>query len=296
MIDWTLLRSFLAVVETGSLSAAAERLGLTQPTVGRHVRELDASLGLSLFRRLPRGLEPTAAALDLVDDARRMAEAADALERKAGGKDDRLAGPVRLAASRVVATHLLPAVVTAIRRAEPAIDIEIVASDETQNLLRRDADIALRMYEPRQQQLVRRRIGDIPMAVYAAPSYLARQGTPARLADLLDHDVIGFDRQDILLQGFAQHGLPVSREWFPVRTDDDVVSWQLVIAGAGIGFCQVPIGDAEPAVVRLPVEDVRFAMPLWLVYHEDLRHNRRVRFVAEALADGLAASIARRTP
>ena len=296
MIDWTLLRSFLAVVETGSLSAAAERLGLTQPTVGRHVRELDASLGLSLFRRLPRGLEPTAAALDLVDDARRMAEAADALERKAGGKDDRLAGPVRLAASRVVATHLLPAVVTAIRRAEPAIDIEIVASDETQNLLRRDADIALRMYEPRQQQLVRRRIGDIPMAVYAAPSYLARQGTPARLADLLDHDVIGFDRQDILLQGFAQHGLPVSREWFPVRTDDDVVSWQLVSAGAGSGFCQVPIGDAEPAVVRLPVEDVGFAMPLWLVYHEDLRHNRRVRFVAEALADGLAASIARRTP
>ena len=88
----------------------------------------------------------------------------------------------------------------------------------------------------------------------------------------------------------------MSREWFPVRTDDDVVSWQLVIAGAGIGFCQVPIGDAEPAVVRLPVEDVGFAMPLWLVYHEDLRHNRRVRFVAEALADGLAASIARRTP
>lgn len=291
MLDWTLLRSFLAVIDTGSLSAAAERLGLVQPTVGRHIRELEETLGASLFRRQPRGLEPTPAALDLVEDARRMGEAAMALERKASGAGDSLAGTVRVTASRMVATYLLPDIVAALHVEEPAVDIEIVASDETQNLLRRDADIALRMYEPRQAQLVRRRIGDIPLAVYAAPAYLARRGTPTTLADLLDHDIIGLDRADELLQGFARFGMPVPREWFPIRCDDHVVGWQMVIAGAGIGFAQVPIAEAEPRVVRLPVEDIGFALPLWLAYHEDLRPNRRIRFVADRLADGLARRI-----
>jgi len=172
MLDWTLLRSFLAVVDMGSLSAAADRLGLSQPTVGRHVRELEDALGATLFRRQPRGLDPTPAALDLVEDARRMGEAADALARKASGASDHLAGTVRVTASRMVSTYLLPDIVAAMRIAAPDIDIEIVASDETQNLLRRDADIALRMYEPRQAQLVRRRIADIPLAVYASPAYL----------------------------------------------------------------------------------------------------------------------------
>lgn len=291
MLDWTLLRSFLAVVDAGSLSAAADRLGLVQPTVGRHVRELEETLDTPLFRRQPRGLEPTPAALDLIEDARRMGEAALALERKASGSGDSLAGTVRVTASRMVATYLLPGIVAALHVEEPDIDIEIVASDETQNLLRRDADIALRMYEPRQPQLIRRRIGDVPLAVYASPAYLARRGTPARLVDLLDHDVIGLDRGDDLLQGFARAGLPVPREWFPIRCDDHVVGWQMVIAGAGIGFAQVPIADAEPRVVRLPVEDVGFALPLWLAYHEDLKPSRRIRLVADRLAEGLARRI-----
>lgn len=295
MLDWTLLRSFLAVVDTGSLSAAADRLGLVQPTVGRHIRELEETLDTPLFRRQPRGLEPTPAALDLVEDARRMGEAALALERKASGTGDSLAGTVRVTASRMVATYLLPDIVAALHVEEPAVDIEIVASDETQNLLRRDADIALRMYEPRQPQLIRRRIGDVPLAVYASPAYLARRGTPTRLADLLDHDVVGLDRADDLLQGFARAGLPVPREWFPIRSDDHVVGWQMVIAGAGIGFVQVPIAEAEPRVVRLPVEDIGFALPLWLAYHEDLKPSRRIRFVADRLVDGLTKRLARKT-
>ncbi|MCM5555586.1 LysR family transcriptional regulator [Pleomorphomonas sp. NRK KF1] len=291
MLDWTLLRSFLAVVDAGSLSAAADRLGLVQPTVGRHIRELEETLDTPLFRRQPRGLEPTPAALDLIEDARRMGEAALALERKASGTGDSLAGTVRVTASRMVATYLLPGIVAALHVDEPDVDIEIVASDETQNLLRRDADIALRMYEPRQPQLIRRRIGDLPLAVYASPAYLARRGTPTRLVDLLEHDIIGLDRADDLLQGFARAGLPVPREWFPIRCDDHVVGWQMVIAGAGIGFVQVPIADAEPRVVRLPVEDIGFALPLWLAYHEDLKPSRRIRFVADRLAEGLARRI-----
>lgn len=287
MIDWTLLRSFLAVVDTGSLSAAADRLDLTQPTVGRHIRELEDALGATLFRRQPRGLDPTAAALDLVEDARRMGEAADALLRKASGTSERLAGTVRITASRIVSTYLLPDILTAMRGAEPAIDIEIVSSDATQNLLSRDADIALRMYEPRQPQLIRRHLGDIPIVAYAAPAYLERRGTPTALTDLGNHDVIGLDRGEEMVQGFARFGIPAPREWFPLRTDDHVVGWQLVAAGAGIGFAQTVIGDVDPRVVRLPLPDIGFQLPLWLTYHQDLRHSRRIRFVADHLADGL---------
>lgn len=292
MIDWTLCRSFLAVADTGSLSAAARRLNTSQPTVGRHVRELEDQLGLTLFRRLPRGLEPTEAALPLVDEARRMEDAATALARKAAGGEASLSGTVRLTASRVVSTYLLPPLVAALRADAPAIEIEVVSSDVTENLLRRDADIALRMYEPRQNQLIRRKIADIPLAAYAAPTYLARKGVPKTLDDLFTHEVIGLDRIDDLLRGFASFDRPVRREWFPLRCDDYVVNWELTVAGAGIGFGQRPIGDADPRVVRLDIEGFAFALPLWLAYHEDLRNSPRIRFVADRLATGLAAAIA----
>jgi len=291
MIDWTLLRSFLAVVETGSLSAAADRLAITQPTVGRHIRELEESLGATLFRRQPRGLDPTPAALDLVEDARRMGEAADALLRKASGASEGIAGTVRITASRIVSTYLLPEILAAIRLAEPAIEIEIVSSDATQNLLSRDADIALRMYEPQQPQLVRRHIADIPILAYATPGYLERCGTPTSVTDLAGHAVIGLDRGGEMVAGFARHGLPVAREWFPLRTDDHIVGWQMVLAGAGIGFTQAPIADADPRVVRLPLPDFGFHLPLWLTYHQDLRHSRRIRFVADRLIDGLTRRV-----
>lgn len=291
IVDWSLLRSFLAVAETGSLSAAAKRLGSSQPTVGRHIRELEEALDLTLFRRLPRGLEATEAALPLIEEARRMAEAAEAFGRKASGGDGALSGTVRLTASRIVSTYLLPPVVARLRAEAPSIDIEIVASDVTENLLRRDADIALRMYEPRQNQLIRRKIADIPLAAYAAPSYLARRGTPTTLDELRHHDVIGLDRADELLRGFAGYGYPVPREWFPLRCDDYVVDWELTAAGAGIGFGQCPVGDADPRVVRLPIDDFVFVLPLWLAYHEDLRNSPRLRFVADRLAADLGAAL-----
>ncbi|WP_237151574.1 LysR family transcriptional regulator [Oryzibacter oryziterrae] len=287
MLDWSLLRSFLAVVDAGSLSVAAERLGSTQPTVGRHIRELEQALGFPLFRRQPRGLEPTPAALPLIDDARRMGDAAEALARKVAGQDERLTGPVRITASRMVALHLLPPVIAALRHDQPDIAIEIDATDVTQNLLRRDADIALRMVDPTQNQLVRRKITDIPLGIYAARSYIARRGAPAKLDDLLHHDVIGFDRQEDLIRGFAAMGHTVTRDWFPLRSDDHPLLWELLRAGAGIGFAQVPIADRDPEVLRLLPEVALPKMPLWLVMHEDLRHNRRIRHVADHLASGL---------
>ena len=288
MADWTLWQSFLATVETGSLSAAAARLGATQPTLSRHIHELERELGLSLFRRVPRGLEPTDIALGLIDDARRMGEAAHALSLKAAGQTESMAGTVRVAASVVVSNLVLPRILVDLREAWPDIQIEIVASDEAQNLLRRDADLALRMFTPTQNALIARKIGDSPLGLFGAKAYLDRRGRPHTLAGLQDHDVIGFDRSEAILKGFAAHGFAVTREQFPLRVDDQMVYWHLLCAGAGLGFCQVRLAEAaglEPIDVAMDLPD----LPIWLVMHEDLRTQPRVRRVADFLAERLAA-------
>jgi DNA-binding transcriptional LysR family regulator len=287
MPDWTLWRSFLATVETGSLSAAAARLGATQPTLSRHIHELEQALGLSLFRRVARGLEPTEVALGLIDDARRMGEAAHALSLKAAGQTESVGGTVRLAASVVMSNLVLPAMITDLREAEPDIQIEIVASDEAQNLLRRDADIAVRMFEPTQNALIVRKIGASPLGLFGAKRYLDRRGRPGSMTDLLDHEVIGFDRSEAILKGYAAHGFPVSREHFPLRVDDQIVYWHLMCAGAGLGFAQQLIAEAA-GLERLDIGMTLPPLPIWIVLHEDLRSQPRVRRVADFLAERLS--------
>ena len=288
MLDWTLWRSFLATVETGSLSAAAAQIGATQPTLSRHIHELEQGLGLSLFRRVARGLEPTDVALGLIDDARRMGEAAHALSLKAAGRTETFAGTVRLAASVVVSNLVLPAIVADLREAEPDIQIEIVASDGAQNLLRRDADIAIRMFNPTQNTLIARRIGDTPLGLFGAARYLERRGRPLTLAKLIDHDVIGFDRSEDILKGYAANGFAVDREHFPLRVDDQMVYWHLMCAGAGLGFAQQRLAEAA-GLEHLDIGMKLPALPIWIVFHEDLRAQPRVRRVADFLAERLSA-------
>lgn len=284
-IDWTLLRSFLAVIETGSLSAAATLIASTQPTLSRHIRELEATLGVTLFTRSVRGLDPTGAALGLIDDARAMGAAAEALMLKAEGRAHTLTGTVRITASVVVANLLLPSIVAALREAEPAIQIEIVASDVTQNLLRRDADIAIRMVEPTQDALIARKLGDVPLGLFGARAYLARRSQPRSMADLLTHDVIGFDRSDAILRAYATLGHPVRREAFPVRCDDQMVYWHLLLAGAGLGFAQRVLARRHPELIEVPIVDMHVpSLPVWLVMHEEVRRNARVRRVADQLS------------
>ena len=294
MLDWTLLRAFLAVIDTGSLSAAASRIGATQPTLSRHVRELETAIGTPLFRRSVRGLEPTEAALGLIDDARAMGRAAEALALKAQGKAETLSGTVRLTASVVVSNLILPPLIADLRREEPLIQVEIVASDASQNLLRRDADIALRMFDPTQNALIARRLGETPLGVYATRDYLARKGRPETMLDILNHDVIGFDRADDIIKGYAVMGYPVTRHQFPVRTDDQMVCWHLLLAGAGIGFAQCLLADAQPNLEKLDLSMTLPALPVWLVMHEEVRTNARIRRVADFLTARLTALLSAR--
>jgi DNA-binding transcriptional LysR family regulator len=292
-LDWSLVRSFLAVVEAGSLSAAAKRIGATQPTLSRHIRELETALGVILFTRSAQGLDPTRAALGLVEDARAMGAAAEALNLKAHGRSQHLTGPVRITASVIVANLILPPAIAALRAAEPSVEIEIVASDANQNLLRRDADIAIRMVEPTQNALIARKLGDSPMGLFAAQTYLDRRGPVSGKADLLHHDLIGLDRSDLLIKSYSAYGLPVTREDFALRCDDFMVGWNLLLAGAGIGLAQTLLARRWPELVTVSPDIELPSLPVWLVMTEEVRSNARVRRVADFIANALSELLAR---
>lgn len=290
-LNWMLLRSFLAVVENGSLSAAAKSIGATQPTLSRHIRELEAALGVSLFTRSAQGLDPTEAALGLVDDARAMGAAAEALNLKAHGRAQQLTGTVRIAASVIVGNLMLPPILAQLRQAEPNIQIEIIASDTNQNLLRRDADIAIRMADPTQNALIARKLGETPMGLFATRAYFDRRGRVGTVADLHRHDLIGLDRSDILIRGLATHGLAFVREDFALRSDDPMVGWNLLLAGAGIGIAQVLLARRHPTLEQVDAGLRLMSLPVWLVMTEEVRGNARVRRVADFLSDALRVSL-----
>ena len=287
-LDWTHIRAFLAVAETGSLSAAARALGLSQPTLGRHIRALEETTGNALFTRSPRGFDLTDLGLALRPQAEAMRAAAQAMELAAAGRDTRTAGPVRLTASVYVAVYLLPPILARLRQDHPEIEIELVPSDRSENLLFHEADIALRMYRPEQLEMVTRHLGDLPLGLYAAPGYLSRKGTPQDFTEILDHDVIGYDRDDRIVRGFRAAGLDVTRDWFPIRCDDQVACWEMTCAGCGIGIAQRVVGEAEPRVVPVLPDAPLPALPVWITAHAVTRHTPRVAAVWQALTTGLA--------
>lgn len=291
LFDWTLMRSFLAVLERGSLLAAAHALGSSQPTLGRHVAELERQLGVSLFERTGRGLVPTKPALAIADQARAMADCAATIGRTLTGQSRQIAGVVRLTASRIVATHLLPALLTTLREAEPGIAVEVVSSDTISNLLRREADIAIRMVKPEQTSLIARRVANVGIGVYAQAEYLRRRGIPRTVADLLQHELIGFDHDDLIIRSFHALGLPIRRDAFGVRSDDHLVLWETLRAGLGIGFCATWLAERESSLQRILPELAIPSLPVWLTVHREIRSSARIRvvydFLAQAVPDAL---------
>ncbi len=284
---WELYRSFLAVMREGSLSAAARSLGLTQPTIGRHVDALEQSLGLALFTRSQTGLAPTQGALSLVPHAEAMASAAAALRRTASGEADAPRGTVRLTASEMIGLEVLPPMLARFREAQPEIAVEMDVSNRNTDLLRRDADIAIRMTRPTQSALVAKRIGEVALGFHAHPDYLARHGTPQSLADLRHHAVIGFDRE-ASIRRVSDIGLTFTRDDFAFRCDSDIAQYAMLKAGFGIGICQYPLGRRDGLVPFLP-DALDFRLDVWLVMHEDLKTSLRMRLMFDHLADGFAA-------
>ncbi|MCT8974533.1 LysR family transcriptional regulator [Microbaculum marinisediminis] len=289
-LDWNLIPSFLATAETGSLSAAARRLGISQPTVGRHVADLEQSLGVRLFDRTSSGLRITETALSLVEHAQDMRERAESLRRVAEGKAEAIEGTVRITASEMVAIYLLPDILAALHLAEPRIGIDVVASMTPDNLLLREADIALRMFRPEQNDVITRHVNDLEIGMFAHPDYLARRGTPTELSDLDRHSMIGFDRIDVIVRGFRRVGIEIDRDFFSYRCDSQSAGWEMAKAGFGIGFGPAYLGRRDGLVRLFPdIKHEVLELPIWLTAHRDLRHSRRIRFVYDFLAERLSA-------
>jgi len=282
--DWTLWRSFAAVAEHGSLSAAARATGVSQPTLGRHIDALEVRLGLKLFDRSLSGFAPTEWGLRAYEPVRaaaaRLAEAA----LVSAGANATLKGTVRLTASEVTSHFTLPPILARLRVEFPEIALELVPSDSVENILMREADIAVRMFRPTQLDLVTRKLGESPIVPCAHERYLVRRGRPERIEELRGHDLVGFDRSDLLVKASAQLGYPLMREDFAIRCDNQSAGWLLIASGGGIGFAQRQLVARTPGMVEL---DLPLAIPpleVWLTTHRELFTARRIRAVYDRLA------------
>jgi DNA-binding transcriptional LysR family regulator len=290
-IEWELYRSFLGVLRTGTLSGAARQLGVAQPTVGRHIAALEAALGLLLFTRSQNGLLATDAAQALRPHAEAMESSAAALERAAASVGDGVRGVVRVTASDVIGVEVLPPILRGLHERYPALKVELVLSNEMQDLLQREADIAVRMAPPRQDQLVARRIGAIELGLHASADYVTRHGMPATLEELGRHAVIGYDCVTPFVRQALERMPAFGREQFGFRTDSDLAHLALIRAGAGIGFCQAPLARREPPLQRVLAVDFTLQLDTWVAMHEDLRNSPRCRVTFDALVEGLLAFV-----
>ncbi len=289
--DWSLIQSFLAVAETGSLSAAARQLGRSQPTLGRQVHALEVELGVPLFDRHARGLTLSDVGRQVLPMAQQMHGAVNALGLTAAGQALQLEGTVRITASVFVSHHLLPPILSSIRQAEPAIQLDLVATDASENLLFREADIAVRMYRPEQADIVAKHIGEVPLCFCAARTYLDRAGRPTTPSELMQHDLVGFDANEDIITAMREKGWPASRDSFATRCDNQTVYWELIRAGCGVGFSQLNIAQADPKVEVLDIDAEIPVLPVWLAAPQAMRQTPRIRRVWDLLSERLKANL-----
>ena len=287
-MDWNHLRAFLETAQTGSLSAAARKLGLTQPTLSRQVAAIEQSLGVTLFERVGKSMVLTDTGVQLLDHARAMGAAANELGLAATGRSQAVDGVVSVSATDAVAAHLLPPLIRDIRRKAPGITIELISSNSLSDLRRREADIAVRHLRPDEPDLIGRLLREPTASFYASKAWVRRHGHPRTGEEAGQGEFIGADRSGHYLAFLQQHGLQVTEANFSCYSENAVSSWSLTLEGMGITPMMDEIARKTGGVVRVldDVPPVRF--PIWLVTHRELRTSPRIRMVFDWLAEGLA--------
>jgi DNA-binding transcriptional LysR family regulator len=287
-IDWNLLKSFHLVADLGSLTRASSALGLSQPTLSRQIAELEALVGASLFERTARGLRLTEAGEALVEPARRMLAAAQGISLAATARNREVAGTVRITASEVMSAYVLPAIFAELRKAYPAIQVELVASNRIDNLLAREADIAIRMVRPEQAGLIAKKVAEYPLGFYAHETYLA--GRTGIGSDWKDYDWVGLDQSNMLIEGFRNAGIAIDKSFFTFRSDNQIVGLQAVLAGLGVGIAPKRVARQFPQLAQVMPRQKLPALPVWLTAHRELRDSARIRAVFDFLAEALGSS------
>ncbi len=285
--DWNQARAFMATAQAGSLSAAARRLGLTQPTLGRQVAALEAALGVTLFERVGRSLALTQAGRALLEHVQNMGAAAEAVARAASHQSQTEEGLVRITASDVYAANVLPQALLLLGQRAPGIRVDVLASNSVNDLIRREADIAIRHVQPSEPDLIARRCPDSSARLYASEALYQRLGRPERRDQLADAPFIGpSERPDFFVSELNRRGVPITLDNLRYSTGSGLAYWQWVQAGLGIGAIMDPVAEATKGV--RPVGDMEpMPVPVWLVTHRELRTSRRIRVVFDVLGEVL---------
>ncbi|WP_404405087.1 LysR family transcriptional regulator [Pelagibacterium halotolerans] len=285
--DWNQIRAFLATVEAGSLSAAARALRLTQPTLSRQVAALEDDLGVMLFERVGRSLSLTGAGRELLEHVRAMGDAASRISLVASGQSQAVEGLVRITASESVAAYILPDILRQLYEVAPGIQVEVIASNDIDDLMRREADIALRHVKPEQDDLIAKSCAATTAQLYAATSYFDRYGRPGTMEDLADRAFIGFADDGGYLAELNARGVPVTHRNFKWTTKNFLVAWEMTRQGLGICMMIESIAKTVPGVEPVVPGIEPIPVPLWLVTHRELHTSRRIRLVYDFLAEAL---------
>lgn len=288
-LDWNQLRAFLETAETGSLSAAARKLGLTQPTLGRQVAAIEHSMGVTLFERVGKTMALTPTGLDLLEHARAMGTAVEALSLAATGRSQAVGGVVSVSATDIMAARVLPPLLRRLREKAPGIAIEVITTDTFSDLQRREADIAIRHAKPEQPDLIARLVREVKAHFYASEAWVKAHGRPSTAEDASHASFIGSDRSGQYLGMLQEQGLHVTEANFSCYANHSVTQWSLVREGLGIAPMMDEVALATPGVVRVLDDLPPFRFPIWLVSHRELRTSRRIRIVFDELAHGLMA-------
>lgn len=289
VFDWSQAQAFLATAEMGSFSGAAGRLGLSQPTVGRHVAALESDLGILLFDRVGKSLALTDNGLALVEHVKAMRDAADLLSLSALGQDKTIAGPVSVTASDVFCAYILPPIIERIRLAYPEVQVEIVSTNEVQDLRRREADIAIRHVQPTHPELYAKRLQTAKCKLYGATSYLEQLGRPATIKDFSEKATFIGDTSGRVLQMLTAVGVPIAPEQFSIIANSGVAMWELVKRGTGLAVMFKDLADMTPGVEVILPNEISVDVPVWLVTHSELKTNARIRAIFDILSGELAA-------
>lgn len=292
--DWSLLKTFLTLLEQGSVERAARALRSSPATVTRHVSQLEEQLGCALFERTGRRLMPTRAGESIREHGLAMGLAAEAVARTLDRGAAELVGSVRIGATQGVACSLLPGILGELRQRHPGLRIDLIAGQRASDLLGREADIAIRMFRPEQGALVARKLCVLRFGLFAADSYLQRVGEPQSLGELRGHALIGPLSDDSLLRGLAALGLVVDSDQFALRSDDPLVEWAALRGGLGIGVAPLYRTHGDETVRQVLVDLPLPSFPMWLVVHREVRDSQLIRQCFDALADGLISELGRR--
>ncbi len=286
--DWNRTRAFLATAELGSLTAAAKSLSLTQPTLSRQIASLEEELGICLFDRSAYKLKLTPNGVELLSIAKEMADAAHKFSMAVNGQSEVLEGVVVISVCQLDAIYKLPQVLSKLRREEPQISIELVVTNQVSDLKRRDADIAIRSFQPTQPNLIAKKVGYEKVYLYGTQKYLQSFADARTANDLQDIQIIGFENYDLIIEQLAEHGWELSKKNFKLCTDFQPAQIELCKQHLGLMYLPEDVANEEPQLIKALLDFAPpLCFPIWLVCHQELKTSLRTRRVFNFLASAL---------